>query len=148
MRPATPIILALTLLLTGCASPTLPDLPKQELASICGMDASKMEVIREDNSIEYKIQKSELTTQSVWIEVGPYSPQHFSDVRRIQKDNNLNHYPDVGEEAVVWTKQRIFRTMLLSDGDQAYRIRSIMEGCNDDEGLIAIANAILDSNLE
>jgi hypothetical protein len=143
IRILLPIIIAF--LIAGCNSPTLPDLTKQELATICGVDSSQMEVIRQGTAAEYKLHTSGMSTQSVWIEVGPYSKKHFSDVRQIQKDQDLNHYPDLGEEAVVWTKQHIFRTMLLSDGDQAYRIRSIIDGCDDDEGLIAIANAILDS---
>jgi len=145
MRSDTPLLLIITLLIAGCAASSFPDLEKQELADICGFDADRMEVIRQGNAVEYKLQKTEMSTQSVWIEVGPYSQKHFSDVRQIQEDNGLNYYPDLGDEAMVWTKHHLFRTMLLSDGDQTYRIRSIIDGCNDDEGLKRIARAILDS---
>ncbi|MFT4304490.1 MAG: hypothetical protein ACMXX8_00215 [Candidatus Woesearchaeota archaeon] len=137
------IILVLNLLILGCSSIQLPNITIEEVASICDIDANQIEIIKNNNQLEFKIQKGEIASQSLWIEVGPSSKKHFEEIKQIQSRNNLKDYPEIADGAFAWTIQNIFRRMLIMDGRQTYRIDSIIDGCNTDEKLIEIANTII-----
>jgi hypothetical protein len=137
------LLILFCLLFYGCSTIKLPELTKEEVASICVVDVNKLEVITGSNSMEFKMQKSQYVSQSLWIEVGPTSKKNFDQIKQVQSNSNLTEYPEVGDGALIYTKQIVFRTMLVIDGKHTYRIYSLIDGCKSDAKLIEIANKIL-----
>lgn len=136
-------LMMIIVFLFGCST-KLPDLSKEEIASICNVDASLIEKkILKGNVIEYEVPYGKVKgmSQSLYIEVGPTSKKHFDQLKQRQLKSDLKEY-SVGDDAIIFN-QLMGRTMFVMDGKQTYKIYSMISGCRNDTKLLEIANKII-----
>jgi hypothetical protein len=125
----------------GCSS-NIDNITKEQIANICEINEDDIIVIKGKNYLEFKIQISDLASQSLVIEKSKNSKTHFENIKKIQQKNNLIEYPNLGSGSIIWSTP-ISRIMLVVDGNKIYRISSIISGCNNDEKLIEIVNLFI-----
>ena len=128
-------------LINGCIS--LPEISAKEVAEICNVDENSIEVSKRKDTIEFRI-KEGIISQFLRIFVGPTSISHLNEIKKAQAENNLREYPYIGDGAFIHSRKPLFiRTMWLIDGEQTYRVQSIIPTCSNDTKLIELAGRIL-----
>ena len=144
---ASVLILGMLLLISsGCNRDQYPDISNEDIGQICSLEAERIVLIKEDNSLEFKyeVPYAKGVYQSVRITMGPTSRIHLNQIKEAQKDRDLKEYLTVGDGAFIHDYQHPpwLRTMWLSDGDRTYRVQSILSGCNNDTKLLEIARRL------
>ena len=143
-------VLILSMLLSqmsGCNRDQYSDISSENIGQLCSIDPERILVIEEDSSLEFKYELpyAKGVYQSVRITMGPTSRSHLKQIRVAQAQRDFREYPTVGDGAFIHDYQHPpwLRTMWISDGDRAYRVQSMISGCNNDTKLLGIARLII-----
>ncbi|MBI2572538.1 hypothetical protein HYV86_01650 [Candidatus Woesearchaeota archaeon] len=133
-------LIGLSVFLFGCSS--VPDLSESDVATICNIDASSIKKSTSNVGIKFQIPDPVFkgVYTSLFIDIGFISSDEFNQFKQLE-GKNVKEY-NVGDGSIAYD-QVPARTLLVKDGDRAYRVYSLIKNCKSDEKLVQVANKLI-----
>ena len=133
-------MVVLFIFVVGCSS--VPKLSESDIATICNVDVSSIKKSTTETGIKFQIPDPEIkgVYTTLFIDIGTISSEEFESLKQLE-DKNVKEY-NLAEGAIAYDNVPA-RTLLVKDGDQAFKIYSLIKDCRSDEKLVQVGNRLV-----